>query len=98
MNNTPVQYPFFNLIRTEGEAELALSVLTEYGNPREQELLKPEAESLQQDFMRSDGQISLATAVNKLLTMYLDAYGEFSDELMIFLSKSLVEQKLAKAL
>lgn len=98
MSNTPVQYPFFNLIQTEEQAELALSVLTEFGNPREQALLRPEAEGLQQDFMRSDGKISLSTAVNKLLAKYLEAYGEFSDELMIFLSKSLVEQKLAKAI
>ena len=55
MSKAPVQYPFFNLIKTEEQAEMALSVLTSYGTPRERALLMPEAQRLQQDFMRSDG-------------------------------------------
>lgn len=89
-------YPFFNLLESESQAELALSVLTEYGNERERALLMPEARALQNDFMRSDGQVSLCDAVNNLLANYLSLQGDFSDELTIFLSKSLIEQKLAK--
>lgn len=91
------KYPFFNLIESEEQAELALSALTYFGSAREKKVLKPEALSLQQDFMRSDGSVNLAKAVNNLLAGYLEYYGEFSDELTIFLSKSLIEQKLAVA-
>lgn len=91
------KYPFFNLIKNEKQAELALSALTYFGSERERNILKPEALSMQQDFMRSTGNISLMTAINNLLAGYLEHYGEFSDELTIFLSKSLIEQRLALA-
>lgn len=91
------KYPFFNLIESEEQAELALAALTLFGSEREKKVLKPEALAMQQDFMNSNGSISLAKAINNLLTAYLQHYGEFSDELTIFLSKSLIEQKLALA-
>lgn len=46
--------------------------------------------ALQQDFMRSDGTVKLAEAANNLFAGYLEYYGKFSDELTIFLSKSLI--------
>jgi len=95
---TPLtKYPFFRLITSADQAELALSVLTVFGSTRERELLKPEALRIQQDFMRSDGKTCIITAINNLLAAYLETHGEFSDQLTIFLSKSLVQQKLAKA-
>lgn len=97
MNSKNTKYPFFNLIESEEQAELALSALTYFGSQREKKILKPEAMALQQDFMRSDGNVRLAEAVNNLLAGYLEYYGEFSDELTIFLSKSLIEQKLSIA-
>ena len=97
MTQAITKYPFFNLIQDDTQAELALSALTFFGSAREKRVLKPEAEALQQDFMRSDGGVSLADAVNNLLAGYLEYYGEFSDDLTIFLSKSLIEQKLALA-
>lgn len=97
MSVVHTKYPFFNLIMNEEQAELALSVLLEYGSERERRLLRPEAERLQQDFMRCEGANTIVEAVNNLLAAYLEMNGEFSDELTIFLSKSLIEQKLAKA-
>ncbi len=91
------KYPFFRLISNAEQAELALSVLTVYGSPRERMFLKPEALRIQQDFMRSEGQACIVTAINRLLAAYLDTYGEFSDQLTIFLSKSLVQQRLERA-
>jgi len=90
------KYPFFRLISNNDQAELALSVLTVFGSPKEQMFLKPEAEKIQHDFMRSDGRTSIVDAINNLLGAYLETHGEFSDQLTIFLSKSLVQQKLAK--
>ena len=95
LNNT--KYPFFNLIESEEQAELALSALTYFGSAKEKKSLKPEAQALQQAFMRSEGDESLAQAGNNLWAGYLSYYGEFSDELTIFLSKSLIEQKLSLA-
>ncbi len=57
----------------------------------------PEAKLIQRDFMKSDGNICLVTAITNLLAAYLELYGEFSDEITIFLSKSLIEQKLTQA-
>lgn len=97
MSVIKTKYPFFNLIQSEDQAELALSVLMEYGSERERRVLRPEAQGLQQDFMRCEGTNTIVDAVNNLLAAYLEMNGEFSDELTIFLSKSLIEQKLAKA-
>jgi len=97
MSSHTTKYPFFNLIETEEQAELAISALTHFGSAREKKVLRPEALSLQQDFMRSDGSVKLAEAVNNLLAGYLEYYGEFSDEMTIFLSKTLIEQKLSMA-
>ncbi|GAA6133692.1 hypothetical protein NBRC116188_04810 [Oceaniserpentilla sp. 4NH20-0058] len=97
-NITPLtKYPFFQLISNSDQAELALSVLTVFGSPREQAFLKPEAQQIQHDFMSSDGGACIVSAINNLLSAYLETHGEFSDQLTIFLSKSLVQQKLAKA-
>lgn len=97
-NITPLtKYPFFHLISNTDQAELALSVLTVFGSPKEREFLKPEALRIQQDFMRSDGKTCIISAINNLLGAYLETHGEFSDQLTIFLSKSLVQQRLAKA-
>lgn len=91
------KYPFFRLISNTEQAELALSVLTVHGSSKEKMLLKPEALRIQQDFMRSDGEGCIITAINALLAAYLETYGEFSDQLTIFLSKSLVQKTLSKA-
>jgi len=97
MSGAYTKYPFFNLIENTEQAELALSVLLEYGSARERKYLRPEAQTLQQDFMRGGQQDSIKAAVNNLLAAYLEVHGEFSDEMTIFLSKSLIEQKLTKA-
>lgn len=91
------KYPFFTLINNNDQAELALSVLTAFGSDKEKQILLPEANKMQMDFMNSEGKTCLVTAINNLLSAYLEMYGEFSDDLTIFLSKSLVEQKLASA-
>ena len=91
------KYPFFSLLRNNEQAEIALSVLTRYGSQKEIKEMVPEAKIIQRDFMKSDGNICLVTAITNLLVGYLELYGEFSDEITIFLSKSLIEQKLAQA-
>ncbi len=97
MVNALTKYPFFNLLHNNEQAEIALSVLTRYGSKKEIEKMMPEARTIQRDFMKSDGNICLVTAINNLLAGYLELHGEFSDDITIFLSKSLVEQKLAQA-
>ncbi len=97
MVSTLTKYPFFNLLKNNEQAEIALSVLTHYGSAKEIKSMMPEAKTIQRDFMNSDGNICLVTAINNLLAGYLELHGEFSDDLTIFLSKSLVEQKLAQA-
>lgn len=91
------KYPFYSLINSQNQAELALSVLTTYGSAKEKAILVPEVYKIQRDFMRSDGKSCLISAINNLLAAYLDMYGEFSDDLTIFLSKSLIQQRLALA-
>ena len=97
MVTAPTKYPFFTLITDNDQAELALSVLTAFGSEKEKKILLPEAQKMQLDFMNSEGRSCLVTAINNLLSAYLEMYGEFSDDLTIFLSKSLIEQKLAAA-
>jgi hypothetical protein len=97
MVTAPTKYPFFNLIGDNQQAEIALSVLTAFGSEKEKRILLPEAQKMQMDFMKSEGRSCLVTGINNLLTAYLEMYGEFSDDLTIFLSKSLIEQKLADA-
>ena len=97
MVSTLTKYPFFNLLHNNEQAEIALSVLTQYGSEKEKQKMMPEAKIIQRDFMNSDGSICLVSAIKNLLSAYLELYGEFSDEITIFLSKSLVEQKMALA-
>lgn len=67
-----------------------------FGSPKEHEFLKLEALIIQQDFMRSDGKAFIINAINNLLGAYLETHCDFSDQLMILFSKSLVQQELAK--
>jgi len=91
------KYPFFSMLRDNEQAEIALSVLTHYGSEKEIQEMVPEAKIIQRDFMKSDGNICLVSAITNLLAGYLELHGEFCDEITIFLSKSLIEQKLAQA-
>ncbi len=97
MISNQTKYPFFGLIQTTQQAELALSVLSHFGSEKEKELMRPEIEQIQQDFMHAEKQTSLVLAINNLLHAYLDLYGDFSDHITIFLSKTLIEQKLTLA-
>ena len=92
MISDDVKYPFFKLLKNSDQAESALSVLIAFGSKKEKTHLKPEAVRLRNDFIHNQGQACLMTAINNLLAAYLEMYGEFSDEMTIFLSKSLCNQ------
>ena len=82
------QHPFFNLVSDLYQAEVVLSVLTCFGNAKERRILKPRAFEIRRDYFDARDSEALHTKVNKLLADYLLQHGEFSDQLTIFLSKS----------
>jgi len=88
------KYPFFKLVNTRQQAELALSGMLCFGNEKERKLFSPEVMRIQQAFEDSAGHSNLVNEANNLLVNYLDNNGEISDSLLIFLSKS-IEQNMA---
>ncbi len=88
------KYPFFTLVKTRQQAEIALSAMVCFGNEKERKLFSPEVARIQQEFEDSAGHSDLVNEANNLLLNYLEDNGEFSDSLLIFLSKS-IEQNMA---
>lgn len=89
MQNSAINHhPFFNLVSDLYQAEVVLSVLTCFGNENERKVLKPRAFQVRRDYFDAKDNESLDSKVNQLLRDYLIQYGEFSDQLTIFLSKS----------
>jgi len=89
------KYPFFNLVNTRQQAEIALSAMVCFGNKKERDLFSPEVERIQQEFEDSAGHSNLVDEANNLLVSYLDKNGEISDSLLIFLSKSIEQNSAA---
>ena len=81
-------HPFFNLVSDVYQAELVLSVLTCFGDVKERRILKPQAFQIRRDYFGAKNNEALHTKVNRLLSSYLMHHGEFSDQLTIFLSRS----------
>jgi len=81
------RFPFFQLVSTHEEAEMALSVLTCFGNNKERRLLKPLAMMARQQYLQAIDEESLALKVNRILAEYLHKHGDFSEQLTIFLGK-----------
>lgn len=88
------KYPFFHLITNHFEAEAALSVLTCFGNKQERQILKPKAKQVRRDYFVGVDDECLTKKVNRVLAEYLCEHGDFSDQLMVFLGKSV---KMAQA-
>ncbi|NVK38984.1 MAG: hypothetical protein HWE18_13745 [Gammaproteobacteria bacterium] len=85
----PDKYPFFNLVTDQCQAEAALAALTCFGNDIEKLHLKPQATQLKKDFLHSNKGFCLAKGVNTLISNYVESFGELSDQLTIFISKSI---------
>ena len=81
------RFPFFELVGNHEEAEMALSVLTCFGNEKERRLLKPLAMMARHQFIQAIDDETLALKVNRILAEYLHKHGDFSEQLTIFLGK-----------
>lgn len=89
------KYPFFKLVNTRQQAEIALSAMVCFGNEKERNLFSPEVARIQQEFEDSAGHSNLVSEANNLLVNYLDNNGEISDSLLIFLSKGIEQNEAA---
>jgi len=89
------QFPFFQLVENNHQAEIALSAMTCFGTEHERKVLKPQAVKAQREFLHSNGEVCLANKVNRILADYLATYGDLSDNLLLFISKSIPFAKMA---
>lgn len=85
----PENYPFFSLVRNQCQAEAALAALTCFGSDAEKQHFKPEALKLKREYLQSNKGICLAERVNSLISEYVATFGDLSDQLTIFVSKSI---------
>ena len=92
---TLAQFPFFKLVENNHQAEIALSAMSCFGNEHERKVLKPQAIKVQREFLHSNGEVCLANKVNRILADYLATYGDLSDNLLLFISKSIPFAKMA---
>lgn len=92
---TLAQFPFFQLVENNHQAEIALSAMSCFGSEHERKVLKPQAIKVQREFLHSNGEVCLADKVNRILADYLSTYGDLSDNLLLFISKSIPFAKMA---
>lgn len=90
-----VKYPFFKIVENDRQAEIALSVLSCFGTEQERKVLKPQAQKIQREIFHCIKDVCLTTKVNRILADYLTQYGDFSDNLLLLISKSISFSKMA---
>lgn len=86
---TPNNSPDFSLVFNQSQAEAALAALVCFGNQQEKDHFKTEALKLKRESLHQGGNICLVEKVNELIANYIQQCGELSDQLIIFISKSL---------
>lgn len=91
--SSPQNYPFFTLVNDQNQAEAALAAIECFAEHTERLYFKPKVSQIKRDFFNTEKEICLANRVNTLLADYIENIGELSDQLMIFISKSLLHNK-----
>ncbi|MGK0444769.1 MAG: hypothetical protein ACJA1U_001705 [Bermanella sp.] len=86
---SPEQHPFFSLVNNQCQAEAALSALVCFGNQHEKTYFKPKIKRLKHEWLDAQPSFCLAKKVNTLVASYIHESGELSDQLTIFISKSI---------
>ena len=89
----PQNFPFFTLVNDQSQAEAALAAIECFAERTERLYFKPKVSQIKRDFFNADKEICLAHRVNTLIADYIENIGELSDQLMIFISKSLLHNK-----
>ncbi|MGB3667871.1 MAG: hypothetical protein WA963_12985 [Bermanella sp.] len=86
---SPQSHPFFNLVTDQCQAEAALSALVCFGNLNEKNYFKPKVKQLKHEWLKTHMSFCLAKKVNTLVANYIREYGDLSELLTIFISKSI---------
>lgn len=85
-----IDYPFFSLVQDESQAEAALAAISCFGNDNEKQYFKPLALQIKRELLHTKNNVCLVEKVNNLIASYVKQCGELSDQLIIFISKSIL--------
>jgi hypothetical protein len=81
-------FPQFHLSDDHYQAEIALSVLTCFGNKTEKLMLRPKAQRLRQNYLNGCRNMNLIEGVANIIKCHIDEHGALSHMLETFLAKS----------